>query len=160
RELGRAGWAGQQTTGCGTRRTFDLVGGAIIFVSFAWFALHLLLTLASLDPRIRPLPIQDVIHLLLFLFPPLIIHTTSVEAPAAGRPLPKGTGLPVIGGVYLVSQFVSWFTLLGYFRVVRLAPGVPDLVTNASCAVLFILAGVYSAAVVHATRQVTESTEQ
>jgi len=160
REFGRTGWAGQQTTGCGARRRFDLVGGAMIFVSFAWFTLHLLLTLASLDPRIRPLPLQVVIHLLLFLFPPLIMHTTYVETRAAGRPLPKGTGLPMIGGVYLVSQFVSWFTLLGYFRVVRLAAGVPDLVTNASSAVLFILAGVYSAVVVHAARKATESTEE
>src|SRR5262245_35914216 len=97
RGLGRAGWAGQQVT-CGVRRSFDLVGGGIIFVSFVWFAVHLLLTLASLDPRIRALPLQVAIHILLFLFPPLIMHTTYVEARAAGGRLPKRAGLPLIGG--------------------------------------------------------------
>ena len=66
-EFGKAGWAGQQITGCGARRSFDLVGGAIVFVSFAWFAVNLLLLLASLDPRIRPWPFQVALHLLVFL---------------------------------------------------------------------------------------------
>ena len=159
-EFGKAGWAGQQITGCGARRSFDLVGGAIVFVSFAWFAVNLLLLLASLDPRIRPWPFQVALHLLVFLFPPLIMHTTFVEArDGGGAPLKRGWKVG-IWGTYLVSQFISLFTLLGYSRVVSLPHEVLDLVTNVSIAALFIIAGIYSSWIVQRARSKAESTEQ
>ena len=160
REFGEAGWAGQQVTRRGTRCGFEPVGGAIIFVSFAWFAVNLLLVLASLDPLIRPWPLHVALRLLVFLFPPLIMHTTYVEARAgSGPPLQRGWKYGV-WATYLISQSVSLFTLLGSFRVISLPPGVPDRVTNVSVAALFLLAGIYSSWIVHRARRETESTEQ
>src|SRR5713101_4002935 len=128
RQRGKTGWAGQPSIACGVRRPADLVSGAIVLVSFTWFTVSLLLTLTSLDPHIRQWPLQTASLVLVFLFPPLIMHTTYAEIQSEGRLPLKGGWRFSIWAVYLISQSVSLFSLLGFYRVLSLPPRVPGMV--------------------------------
>ncbi len=160
RRLGKAGWAAQPSSACGARRPADFPVGAIVFVSLAHFTVSLLLTLTSLDPHIRQWPLLTVNLVLVFLFPPLIMHMNYAEIKSEGRLPPGGVWRLGILGAYLISQSISLFTLLGFYRVLPLSPRVPGLVANFSIATLFIIAGIYSTAVAHKARRVRESIEE
>src|SRR6266850_2863360 len=160
RRIARAEWNGQPTSTCRARRPADFPVGAIVFVSLVHFTVSLLLTLTSLDPHIRQWPLLTVNLVIVFLFPPLIMHMNYAEMKSEGR-LPPGRvwslGIPV---TYLISQSLSLFTLLGFYEVLPLPPRVPSLVANFSIATLFIVAGIYSTAVVHKARRMGESLEE
>ena len=144
RQVGRASWAGQRTQSCGPNRSMDLVGGAISLLSFLWFAGSLLLVLINLDPGISQWPLQTVMLILVFLFPPLIAHTTYVEV--GGRtdpPLTRPWRL-ALGALYLAAVSVIVFSLLGFYRMLPLPRGVPGRVAGVSLGILFSLAGIYS----------------
>ena len=56
-------------------RTLERVGGVLAFVCFAWFVTNALIEVAPLNPALDRLPLTDVFLVLVFLLPPLSMHT-------------------------------------------------------------------------------------
>ena len=144
RQMGKVGWGGEPARTCPPRRGADFVGGALTLVSFAWFVCSLLLVLIKLDPRIRPYPLMTAMLVQVFLFPPLIAHTTYVEIRSAGAaPLPPAWRF-ALAAQYLGCLSAMTFSLLGFYRILSMPEGLPGQVAGISMGVFFSLSGIYS----------------
>lgn len=114
RQYGRADWTGLRPRPA-PNRPLECVGGALSFVSFAWFVTNVLAELAPLNPALDGLPLTDGFLILAFLFPPLIMHTVYLEVGA--RSLPAPAGWPLVG-MYLACQPLSLWMVLAQQGVV------------------------------------------
>ncbi|PYQ09914.1 MAG: hypothetical protein DMH00_12215 [Acidobacteria bacterium] len=148
RQYGKSGWAGRPTHPTSSSGSADLVGGAITLTSFLWFVVNILEVLTSLSPEMRQWPLDTVLLVLGFLFPPLIAHTTSTEVQCkASSPLPRLWGL-VPWVLYPVSLSVLTFCLLGFYGLLSLTPRFTTSVVNTSFGVLFGFTGIYCVLVI------------
>jgi anti-sigma regulatory factor (Ser/Thr protein kinase) len=78
RELGAVRWGAQRCSGASSREA-DTVNGALLVVSLFWFLCNVAQLLVSLTPRREVWQLDVAGVLLVFAFPPLIMHATLLE---------------------------------------------------------------------------------
>lgn len=117
-------------------------------VLFAWSAVWFVVAAVELFEDFVVGPRRgwlDVIELLLvFGFPPLIMHTMAIESDLEAWPEPRRRwGRLALGSGYAASAVVGLFTIAVVFNVVR--PEVnPNTVIGGAIAGLFTMAGIFS----------------
>ena len=146
REVGR-GWTGT-ATGQPRRSETELVGGAMLAVSFVWFVLNLFLTLQDFGPVSPGIVGQLAAVWLALAFPPLIMHVTLLEVTAARRrkraPEPSGRWRWPLRLMYPATLFVALTAVLAAAGVITMpGPAIGALISYA-IAISFIAAAVYA----------------
>jgi signal transduction histidine kinase len=143
-QMGRIRWGGKAIQSCAWKPRSDLVGGALTFLSFSWFVCCLLLVLIQLDPKIRAYPIMTVLFVQVFLFPPLIAHTTYIEVKSsADAAIPRVWRWALVA-LYAGCLSVMSYSLLGFYDVISLPHERVGTISGVSMGIFFSLAGVYS----------------
>ncbi|HEV3485995.1 MAG TPA: histidine kinase, partial [Vicinamibacterales bacterium] len=146
REAGRMPWGAVRRET--TARPADRVGTAMVVVSFVWFVVNLLLTLARLG-LMNGEPLDFAVLWLALAFPPLIMHVAVSEATrATGRPLPSqwqrapwpvyavSAGTAIVATLVL-ADLVHWISAASMAWVLNLVLGVA-----------FIAAAIFSATLI------------
>ena len=167
----RRRWFALRHEQAGSEPSIDRVGGALILVSFAWFVVLLLQTLASLSPRTPQGPLDLAFLVLAFLIPPVVMHcvykmqrhvsrpATSGIATAGARPTPHPAWAWSVVAVYAVSQSMSLFTVLRILDVIDPAPSMLDE-PGTWVGVLVMIAGLYSALAFSKSSVAAETSER
>lgn len=157
RELGRVGWggrgAGQDRT---TGRRIDLINGTLTIVSFLWFCALIAQILVAVvgGARVRYWPLETVIILLSYSFPPLIMHVTWAETARLSGACSWRYAGPLVIVAYIASAAIPAAGLS-----VAMAPGVERdtyvaavRALNAGLSVLFISAAVFAIVLLNRAR--------
>ena len=99
-----------------------IVARSMMVLCFVWFVTALFKTLILLSPDIESWPVRLAMVVEVFLFPPLIMHMTYLEARAKGvGRLDHPAWRWSIGGVYVVSQTISATFSLGVVGVLPIS---------------------------------------
>jgi len=143
-QMGRVRWGGKPIQCCEWKQSTDFVGGALTFLSFTWFVCCLLLVLIQLDPKIRAYPLMTILFVQVFLYPPLIAHTTYKEVRSASdSPMPPSWRWALVA-LYVGCLSVMSYSLLGFYDVIALPHERAGTISGVSMGIFFSLAGVYS----------------
>jgi hypothetical protein len=154
---GGTAWVGHQ--GRNLPRSGRLVGGALMWASFVWFLVNILMTLKAFLPEAATPWLWTVFLAIAFSFPPLIMQTVAFEAEAdAGRRLPARWRL-VPSLLALASAIAATTLLLGMWGAIAVPPGVLA-VTSSVIGVAFLIAIVFSVVVMRRMRPPRESDER
>lgn len=147
-------WMRQQRTLAGGRvaaacapepaRPLDVAGIGLLVVSFLWFVVNLLMTLAAISPAGPSLAHWIAFQVLVFLFPPLIMHWTWTEARCQAGAQPGTPWRVALAGVWVASQAISLFALLLATGLLELPRRWTGRLVPIALGGLFVVAGIYS----------------
>jgi signal transduction histidine kinase len=139
-------------------RSVERLQGALAVVAFFWFGTNLWATLLQpLPPGSWPAPLGLAATITVFLFPPLIMHVVYAERRAQAGPNLRGRfwgGCVVL--MYAASQFVSLVIILAWAQLIAV-PSLMLQLTGLWIGVLFLLTGVYCAALLATKRPLSET---
>ncbi len=124
-------------------RQVAAVSGAMLTACFAWFVLHVIMTLEQFGPPGPQFGLQSVQLWLAFLFPPLLIHISYANA-LRDSSVSRVWRLP-IWPAYLVTQTVAVGSLLVLWDIVPPLPFPVQPVINYGIPISFIGAALYAA---------------
>jgi hypothetical protein len=149
RELGATGWGASRSVHP-SRREVDAVNGALLVVSFLWFLCNVAQLLVGLTPRREVWQLDVAGVLLVFAFPPLIMHATWVEIdPDRTARLSRAWRL-ALWPVYVVCAIVpGWLLAVAYVLPPdSRALGAALRAASIGLSLAFIVAAAYSIAIV------------
>ena len=130
-------------------RQVAAVSGAMLTACFAWFVLHVIMTLEQFGPPGPQFGLQSVQLWLAFLFPPLLIHISYANA-LRDSSVSRVWRLP-IWPAYLVTQTVAVGSLLVLWDIVPPLPFPVQPVINYGIPISFIGAIIASSSEVRAS---------
>ena len=96
----------------------DHPGLALFALSTFWFVLHTLIEFRFLMGDTRRDDIFDLASLLVYLFPPVIMHTVYSESQCDGEPAPPRIYLHLLRVMYVVGPLLSIATVAMIFNVI------------------------------------------
>jgi signal transduction histidine kinase len=133
-----------------TSRQTLFVSGSLWAVSFVWFALNLIVVLTQLAPSPPAPGLRSAIPLGVFWlaesFPPLITHMVWTEARDNHSPPPAGGWRLIVQLMYVLSGSLAVICTLGFLRLGGVSIGTASWLAGTGTAVLFIIAALYSIA--------------
>ena len=92
------------------RRRIDRAGLALFAISTIWFVLHLLLEFRAFTGRTRP-GWLDLLQFIVFMFPPVIMHTVYLESLRDDEPAPPAVYRVLLLGMYILGPLMAlWMT--------------------------------------------------
>lgn len=142
------------------RSRIDVVSLALMGVSTVWFVLHALIEFGLLAGVGREEGLFDLAALILvFAFPPLIMHTVFLEAHHEDREPPGPVWKWMLVAMYVVSPAFGIWVLAAIFNLVG-RPGSLRLVIGAGIGGLFVATSIYSAVIMLRTKRASMTTEQ
>src|SRR5688572_32249227 len=92
-----------QTYAPGVRRRIDRAGLALFAISTCWFVIVLLLEFRNFTGY-RQEGWLDLAQFIVFLFPPVIMHTVYLESQSEGDSAPPASDGSVLGGMYIPTS--------------------------------------------------------
>jgi anti-sigma regulatory factor (Ser/Thr protein kinase) len=162
REVGR-GWTG--TTGSRSRRgEAELIGGALLGVSFAWFFANLVLTLWELGPLNPGGTAYLLVFWLALAFPPLIMHVTYLEVMSSRRRAqlepPGAAWRLLLWGMYAAAHGIAIAVVQAYLAPTVATGGFIPVLADYSIGAAFIIAAVYSLSLMSSKRPPRQTTRE
>jgi hypothetical protein len=138
-------WAGSRdVVPGGGRRRLDKASLALFVISTVWFVLHVLIEFRNFTGYTRE-SFLDLGTLIVFLFPPAIMHTVYSDAQYGHGMTPPPIYRRLVGAMYVVAPLTGVWMIAGIFRVVpRPEPFGFWIATTIGS--LFIIASAYSTA--------------
>ena len=151
-------WASPHRNLTGGNRAVDRPGLVLFALSTIWFVLHTLIEFRNLTGNTQ-LDMLDLATLLVYLFPPVIMHTVLSETHCQGDPPPPPLFLRLLAGMYVIAPALGLLTVAAIFGLV---PQPDDFSAWIGITIggLFTLASVYSTVLMLRRRQRTESPDQ
>jgi two-component sensor histidine kinase len=139
-------WAPHRAACVGGYPRVNSVSLALLVVSTLWFVVHVLIEFRVLAGGQGYGNIDFVALLLVFAYPPLIMHTVHLETQVEGDPAEAGTWRGAVGGMYVLSPLVAAWVVAA---IAGLVPRPQPLGTFIGLAIagLFVLTSVYSIAI-------------
>ena len=131
---------------------------AIIVISTIWFVLHTLIEFRNLT-GFTGRGWLDVGTFMVFAFPPVIMQTVYRESTCDGDPPPPAIYRQLLLGMYVLSPLVGAITIAAIFEAITLPFAIGPLI-GMSIGSLFILASIYSTAIMMRRRPSTPTTDQ
>ena len=126
----------------GVRRRIDRVGLALFAISTFWFVLALLLELRNFTGATRP-GLLDLAQFIVFMFPPVIMHTVYLESLCEGDAPPPAIYRYVLAGMYLLGPLMAlWMTAAVFDRAWHPEPF--GMFIGVSIGGMFTIASIYS----------------
>ena len=135
----------------------DQASMALFVVSAVWFVLHALIEFRNLTGNTER-SVLDLATFIVFLFPPLIMHTVYLEAKGEGQ-----KPAPIYGALLALMYFVSPLLLIYTFAAVQQLVPRPEPFSpwiGIMIGVLFILASSYASALMLRMRRREPSSNQ
>src|SRR5688572_3766181 len=135
----------------------DQASMALFVVSAVWFVLHALIEFRNLTGNTER-SVLDLATFIVFLFPPLIMHTVYLEAKGEGH-----KPAPIYGALLALMYFVSPLLLVYTFAAVQQLVPRPEPFSpwiGIMIGVLFILASSYASALMLRLRRRERSSNQ
>ena len=141
REVGPV-WGGlDRESAPGARPRLDKPGLALFAISTVWFVLHFLIEFRNLSGE-TSLGWLDLGTLIVFLFPPVIMHAVYLESCAELRPMPRLYGV-LLAVMYVVSPLAGLYLIAGIFDLVPVPQRVGPWI-GISIGGLFTLTSLYA----------------
>jgi anti-sigma regulatory factor (Ser/Thr protein kinase) len=133
-----------------------IAGSSMMILCFVWFCVMLAQTLVGLAPQVRAGWLQIVQIVLMYQFPPLIgwINYTDLQYP--DRLLRSRAWLASLVGLWVASEAVLVYVLLGAFGVISRMNSFGAFI-GLSISALFAAAAVFSALAIHRGRRRRET---
>ena len=138
-------WGGKTTNyPPGLRARMDKAGLALFAISTVWFVLHVLVEFRNFIGFTHE-SVLDLGTLMVYLFPPVIMHTVYLESQSADEPPPPALDAHLLHAMYVISP------LLGVYMVAAIFDKVPHphplgLWIGVSIGSLFTLTSLYATA--------------
>jgi len=129
----------------GVRRRIDKANLALFAISTIWFVLHVLIEFRNFIGDTRQ-GLLDLSTLMVFLFPPVIMHTVYLESQCTGDPPPPRLYRHLLAVMYVVSPAAGIYTVAAIFEKVA-HPDSLGAFIGVVIGGLFTLTGLYSTAV-------------
>jgi hypothetical protein len=126
----------------GVRRRIDRAGLALFAISTFWFVIHLLLELRSFTGATRENWL-DLAQFIVFLFPPVIMHTVYLESLCEGDAPPPAIYRYLLAGMYLLGPVMALWMTGAVFAVVPY-PRPFNMFIGMSIGGMFTLASIYA----------------
>jgi hypothetical protein len=136
-------WGAASEDPAGAGSPVDRVTLAVFGLGFVWFALQALIELRTLliDPGVNWL---DLLRLVAYAFPPLIMHTVYRESACREGGSPQRLYRRLLAAMYVLSPAIGVYLLAAAFRWVP-RPEPLGAWRGFSMGAMFTLAGAYSA---------------
>ncbi len=131
---------------------------ALIVISTIWFVLHTLIEFRNLT-GVTEQGWLDIGTLMVFLFPPVIMQTVYRDSTCNGGTTPPAIYRHLLWGMYVLSPLVGAITIAAIFEVITLPVALGPLIFS-SIGGLFILASIYSTAIMVRGRRPAPTPEQ
>ena len=138
-------WSGPRPQGVNGPR-IDNASLALFAISTVWFVLHALIEFRSLAGYTGR-GWLDTATLLVYLFPPVIMHTVYLEAHCADAPPPPAFYRRLLTAMYVISPLIGMYVVAAIFDVVPFFEGMGSLI-GISIGGLFTLTSIYSTALI------------
>ncbi len=135
-------WGPHRSYGEGVRRRIDRASLLLFSLSFAWFVLHGLIEFRSLLGAYRQGWI-DVATLMVYLFPPVIMHTLYLETHDANQPPPAPIYAWLMRAMYVISPAIGLYIIGAILDIVPTPPSMNAFI-GISIGTLFTLSSLYS----------------
>ncbi len=124
-------------------RRLDWPSLALLTISTVWFVLHTLIEFRQLTGDAPQDDFLDLATLMVFLFPPVIMHTVYRESHRDDEPAPHAIFRYLLTAMYVVAPALGVLTVAMIFRVVPRPDNFGSWI-GGSIGGLFILASLYS----------------
>lgn len=151
-------WGGQPSLVEGTRRRIDHASLALFGISTVWFVLHSLIEFRNLTGDTEP-GWLDLATFIVFLFPPVIMHTVYLGSQCAGEPEPPAIYGVLLRAMYVFSPLVGIYLTGAIFGLVPrptpLGPWIGGVIGG-----LFTLTSVYSTVLMLRRQRPTRTPDQ
>ncbi len=125
------------------KRRVDFPSLALLGISTIWFVLHTLIEFRSLTGDLPQNDLLDLATLIVYLFPPVIMHTVFRESQSVGEPAPHPLFRHLLTAMYVFAPTLGVVTVAMIFRVLP-RPDNFGWWIGATIGGLFILASLYS----------------
>ena len=136
------GWGPESWVQSGGRRRIDNATLALFVISTVWFVLHMLIEFRNLTGGAGR-DWLDLCTLIVFLFPPVIMHTVYRESICDGQQSPRRIYRHLLIAMYVLSPLIGVVTIAAIFRLFVVTFDIGPLI-GISIGSLFILASLYS----------------
>ncbi len=124
-------------------RRLDWPSMALLTISTIWFVLHTLIEFRYLTGDAPQDDFLDLGTLIVFLFPPVIMHTVYRESSSDGEPAPHPIFRYLLTAMYVVAPAAGAVTIAMIFRVLPRPDNFGSWI-GGSIGGLFVLASMYS----------------
>ncbi len=152
-------WAGPYRNLAGGNRPIDRPSLALFAISTTWFVLHTLVEFRNLTGDSQRDDLIDLATLIVFLFPPVIMHTVFNEAQCEGEPAPAPIFRRLLNAMYVIAPTLGVLTVAAIFRVIPRPDDFGPWIGGAIGG-LFTLTSIYSTVLMLRRRQRTSSADQ
>ena len=143
REIGPIWGASSRDYTPGVRRRIDNATLALFVISTVWFVLHVLIEFRNFIDYTRE-SLLDLGTMMVYLFPPVIMHTVYLESQCAGdEALPPPLFRRLLTAMYVVSPLIGAYVVAAIFDLVP-HPQPIGPVIGTTIGGLFTLTGLYA----------------
>jgi multisubunit Na+/H+ antiporter MnhB subunit len=150
-------WSGLQCDG--ERRGLDRPSLALFALSTVWFVLLTMVEFRYLTGDTQRDDLLDLATLCVYMFPPVIMHTVYEQSTSDGEPAPSAIVRHLLWVMYAVAPVLGALSVAMIFRVVP-RPDNFGAWIGGSIGGLFILASVYSTALMLRRKRRTRTVDQ
>ena len=140
-------------------RRLDRPSMALLVISTVWFVLHTLIEFRYLTGDTQRDDLIDLGTLIVYLFPPVIMHTVYGESQHEGDPVPHPIFRHLVAAMYVLASTLGILTIAMIFRMVPRLDHFNSWI-GGSIGGLFVLASMYSTVLMLRRKQRTRSPDQ
>lgn len=151
-------WGANKVHAQGAPQRIEKASLALFALSLAWFVLQTLVEFRTLL-GVRQDSWIELATLMVYLFPPVIMHTVFLETQCDGGAPPSALYRRLLAAMYVLSPVVGVYTILAIFRVAP-RPGPGGAWIGISIGLLFTLVSAYCTALMLNHPRPTRSTDQ
>lgn len=135
-------WGGRRTYAIGVRQRIDKASLALFALSFVWFVLLSLIEFRNLTGETRQGWLDLATLVIVFFFPPVIMHTVYLETMHEGAEPPASVYRRLLAAMYVLSPLVGTYLIAAIFDLMP-APAPLGSVIGISIGGLFTLASLF-----------------
>jgi signal transduction histidine kinase len=136
-------WDSHKVYGEGVRRRINRTSLLLFGLSFVWFVLHALIEFRSLLGGDQQGWLDLGTLVIVYLFPPVIMHTLYLETHDANEPPPASLYRWLLTAMYIVSPAIGLYVIGAIFKIVPQPPSLGAFI-GISIGSLFTLSSIYS----------------
>jgi hypothetical protein len=140
-------------------RRLDRPSMALLVISTVWFILHTLIEFRYLTGDTQRDDLLDLGTLIVYLFPPVIMHTVYRESQHEGDPVPHPIFRHLLTAMYVVAPSLGVLTIAMIFRVIPRIDNFNSWI-GASIGGLFMMASMYSTVLMLRRKERTRTPDQ
>jgi hypothetical protein len=134
--------ASSQDYAPGVRKRIDKASLALFAISTVWFVLHVLIEFRNFIGYTRE-SLLDLATLMVFLFPPVIMHTVYLESQCAGDAPPPRLFRRLLAAMYVISPVAGAYLIAAIFEKVPHPEPIGPWI-GVAIGALFTLTGTYA----------------